>query len=293
MDKTESAPAPLDESRALRRLLVRGLRREGAGKLCKEESPDSTLWAELVSVALLSSALLGLVIFAVERLGWSFWGTVGALVLAPPVALALTKLATPALPYLLVLLGWAVAGAVQLAGPGLGALALTHALPFAVVFGARWGWGALRLAAGIPLFVPVALIVVLSPLLSEDPWRLGAVAGSQLVALAVVAILPLLGLVAGHLLRLSVTETFAAAAERLSPEREEETLALVKKLGREEDEEHIDEQKARARLRHAYEAPFPGDRAPQIAETVSRAFSDAPFSGWCPLRRASPQRSGA
>jgi hypothetical protein len=272
VDSTDSAPAPLDESRALRRLLVRGLRRKGAGKLCKEEPSDFTLGAELFSVALLSSALLGLLICAVARLEWTLWGTAGALVLALLGAAALAKLATPVLPYLLVLLGWAIAGVVQLAGPGLGALALTHALPFAIVFGARWGWRALRLAAGIPLFVPVALIVVLSPLLSEDPWRLGAAAGSQLVALTVVAIIPLLGLVAGRLLRLSVTDTFTAAAERVTPQREDKALALIKKLGREEDGERLDETKARTHLRRAYEAPFPAERAPQIAETVGRAF---------------------
>ena len=53
MPKTE---CKLDESRALRRLLVRGLRREGAGKLCKEEPSDFTLGGELFSVALLCSA---------------------------------------------------------------------------------------------------------------------------------------------------------------------------------------------------------------------------------------------
>ena len=277
------SPAPLDESRALRRLLVRGLRREGAGKLCKEEPSDFTLGAELFSVALLCSALLGLLIFAVEQLGWTIWGTAGALVLALLSAAALAMLTSPAVPYLLVLLGWAISGVVQLAGPGLGALALTHALPFAVVFGARWGWGALRLAAGIPLFIPVALIVVLSPFLSEDPWRLGAAAGWQLVALAVVAVLPLLALVAARLLRLSVADTFAAAAERLSPEREDEALELVNKLGREEDEEQLDETKARTRLRRAYEAPFPADRAPQFAGTVSRVFKQRAVLRLLPL----------
>jgi len=273
MPRTDSTtPAALDESRVLRRLLVRGLRGEGAGKLCKEEPSDFTLGSELLSVALLCSALLGLVIFAVDQLGWTLWGTAGVLVLVLLGAAALTKLATPGLPYLVVLLGWAIAGIVQLAGPGLGAFALTHGLPFAIVLGARWAWRALRLAAGIPLFVPVALIVVLSPLLSEDPWRLGAVAGWQLVALAVVAILSLLAFVGARLLRLSVLDAFTAAAKRLSPEREDDALELVEKLGREEDEERLDEKKARARLRRAYEAPFPADRAPQIAETVSRAF---------------------
>lgn len=268
------APSAIDEPRALRRLLVRGLREEGARKLCKEEPSDFTLRSELLSVALLCSALLGLVIFAVDQLGWSFWDTIAALVLALLGAVAAAKLTTPLVPYLLVLLGWTIAGVVQLAGPGLDALFLSHGLPFAIILGARWGWRALRLAAGIPLFVPVALIVVLLPLLSEDPWRLGAAAGWQLAALAAVAITSLLALVAARFLRLSLTDVFDAAAERLAttPKPEDEALELVKKLWREEDRDRLDEERVRKRLRLAYEAPLPAERAPQIADTIGRGF---------------------
>ena len=68
-----------------------------------------------------------------------------------------------------------------------------------------------------------------------------------------------------------MSDTFAAVAERVTPEREEEeALELVKKLAREEDGERIDEEKARKRLCHAYQAPFPAERAPDTAETIGR-----------------------
>src|SRR5215217_6572621 len=113
----------LDRALGLRRLLVRGLRREGAGKLCKDEPSDFTLRGELVSISLLGSALLGLLIVAVDLFGWSIWGAVGALVLTLLAAVGITALSTPVIPYLIVLAAWVGAGVLQLTGPGLGALA--------------------------------------------------------------------------------------------------------------------------------------------------------------------------
>lgn len=175
--------------------------------------------------------------------------------------------------YLTLLLSWLGVGLFELLTGGLGALWPTHVLPFAVTVGAQLAVRAVRLSTHVPLFVPLALIIVLLPLLTEDPWRLASSSGARLVWLAVIALVPLGVLFAVRLARLSVKDVMADAAERVSQSaaNEREVFKTLKGVHNDRDGLLVEEEVDRY-LEIAHANAWTEAELTQTAESVDRAF---------------------
>jgi hypothetical protein len=154
-----------------------------------------------------------LVVWLVVVLHLSIWqagGAVGALV----VSLALLLMRTRSLHLILVLIVglWLATGAASLVLGGLGLAAATHVLAFVLIALVVVMWRTISLASRIPFLLPVALLVVFLPLLTEDLWAIGAEIGVQLVAVGVVAVGPPLVLLIVRYWRVNVTAELAEAS---------------------------------------------------------------------------------
>ncbi|MEV4224757.1 hypothetical protein [Nonomuraea sp. NPDC049725] len=255
-------------------MLVQWLRANGYRKLCKGEVRNYEKKSKAISVNIVLSILLGLTIFTFYRLDWSLWASAGVILGAFGVIVILhitlkvpAKLGTYAILYL-----WLALGGWQLWIGDSKGLLLSHALPFLVIIGTGISFRSLRLSFHVPLFVPVALIVVLLPLLTEDPWRLAATAGARLAWLAGVSILPLAVLLVIRLARLQVVPVFQFAAEKIdnNANRVEELFRQLKKYqsdthGKSQPEE------LKARLSECY-ASLSSEDAGRAVMAADRAF---------------------
>ncbi|WP_433264247.1 hypothetical protein ACQPZF_34515 [Actinosynnema sp. CS-041913] len=193
-------------------LAVRALRSLRFGEVCPHEAHDGANTGRLVSATLSLSALIGLFLHlvVVERFDAVVAsGAVGGVYLlsVAPGVLGMDRK-----------LGWLAVQALWLAAlmrsiaEDLSALVMvTHLLPVALVFLGRWAMEAAELALRVPLFVPAALVLVLAPLFTEDPWQFAAAAGWR-VALVALAVVPLAALVVARFRRLPLTGVFDRAA---------------------------------------------------------------------------------
>ena len=199
MAKTASPSTPVRPTVSPRILLARSLRANGNGTLCKSEKRDYSVGSTRLSIAIMCAVSLSLLLYAFYYLEWSLSSVVGSLLGFVLLIILLVgfKVFSATLVAVLILL--------TAAGCGLWLMALRHnftaaavvyGVPFLLVIVVRLGYPALRKAVRLPLFVPVAFIVVLSPLLTEDPWRLAAAAGTRLALLGVLTVLPLAALLA-------------------------------------------------------------------------------------------------
>jgi VIT1/CCC1 family predicted Fe2+/Mn2+ transporter len=265
--------SPPDDA-ILKKMLVQWLRANGYRKLCKREERNYEKKSEAISVNIVSSVLLGLVIFAFYRLNWSLWASVGAVTAALMVTVILhmtlkmpAKLGTYTFLYL-----WIGIGVWLLWGGDTRTLFLSHALPFMIVVGGRISFRALLLSFRVPLFVPVALIIVLLPLLTEDPWRLATAAGSQLAWLAGVSIIPLAVLLVVKLVRIQILPVFQLAAEKIDNDanRSEEAFKLIKEYESNKNGK-LDSEAVKSRLDNCYTSISP-ENANRAVEAASRAF---------------------
>lgn len=274
-----------DEKKNLtpRQLLARALRADGYRKLCKEDPSDYSLGGRRISVNLLLSIMLGLIVYAVIDLRWSLLASVVA-ILSSLVAFAVLigYLRFPSrLTYLTYVALWFAAAFAQLVAGDLRGLAVTHALPFGIVLGVRWAISALQLTVHVPFFIPLALIIVLLPLLTEDPWRLSSVAGPRVGLLAAVSALPLAALYVIRLARLSTISVLASAAEVLSKDAEAPGRAfkVLDKLRDKNGEEGIDEDAATAQFGRSYRGPDA-----RTAVTIAASAAKVAFR-WRAMRR--------
>ena len=212
MAEQESSSKRTVEDRAL---LVRALRRDRFKGICKSEPRDYTVAGTRLSVLLLSAILASLTFFIIFVFGWSVWTAIPSVfvsLLAGVVAIW-ARAASPLQIYLLYVVLW-VAGAVYLLLCGTWQQVLVvYIVPALVALAIHGSFFAFRLAATIPLFVPVALLLVLAPLLTEDPWKFAATAGDRIAYLALLALTPLVLILFTRLVRISVRDIFRDAIQ--------------------------------------------------------------------------------
>lgn len=175
-------------------LAFRALRLHGGKALLTGEKPDYSVGANRVSVWLLIYILASLAFLAVTELKWSVVTaifSIMALLVGGAFAMYF-KSCTARSFYLFFVLLWLVSFGWLVVSGRWSAVLVAYILPIIVVMAVKWGLSALSLAVTIPLFIPVVFIVVLAPLLTEDPWRLASEAGFiRIGVLASVSIIPL------------------------------------------------------------------------------------------------------
>ncbi|MEV1333740.1 hypothetical protein AB0J20_29675 [Micromonospora costi] len=202
----------------LRQLLARALRKQGFGEICKEEPGKSSRWADVASQNLLLSVLLGLLLFASFRFGWHLWLT-ASIIFGSLLLLVFAVMAggcTNMLGYLAYVIAWLALGVYLLGNRDYDSLLLTHVLPFFLVIGGRWAARAVRFTTHIPFFIPITLLLILTPLISEDPWRVASASGWRIGVLAAVALTPLCVYLLIRLARLDVATTLFSVVETLN-----------------------------------------------------------------------------
>jgi hypothetical protein len=219
---SSSADLPVDD--LIRVLLVRRLRADGLRALCRNSSSDFTVGANRMSQFLVSSILLSLTIYGgvVTPLGALSTALGIGLALLIMATLIATRRSSPSVAYVFVAL-W-IGAALHLAVTGQwSTLSMTHVAPFAIVLAAIVSVRALLWVGKVPFVVPVGFIIVLAPLLTEDPWRLASAAGTRLLILAPVACLPLFVLAATSIFRvepmLELADANAEFGSQVQPER--------------------------------------------------------------------------
>ncbi|WP_144022569.1 hypothetical protein [Asanoa hainanensis] len=200
---------------SLKTLSIRVLRRRGFGRVCKGEPTDTVRFSIILSQNILSGILLGINFYFVFHLGLVFWQTV-LLTFASLVVLAvLMRLgaATAGVAYFLYFALWSVLLGVVIYKDDLASALLTFGVPFLIVSLGRWALGAVKVTRHIPFFVPLALIFVLLPLLTEDPWRLASASGSRIAYLALCSSLPLVFLLVLRIWKLDFGAILNSAVE--------------------------------------------------------------------------------
>ncbi|TDD63549.1 hypothetical protein [Actinomadura rubrisoli] len=263
-----------ENDKIIKLLLTRTLRVRGFRKLCKSEESDYHIGATNLSVNLLFSILLGLAIFATQELALHFWEAAilvtGSLFLV--VIAALIIKASQIFGYILFLATWIGAGAYEL-WQGQTGVFWSHIFPFTLVLAVRWSWSALKVAWRVPLFIPLALILVLLPLLTEDPWRLASDAHSRIPWVAGVSIGPLAFLFIARLIRINPDEVINAASSRiLSREKTAETALALIKENKADDDGELDDDDALFRLRLAFPSSVDTQRLEKTAQAARRAL---------------------
>jgi hypothetical protein len=203
-------------------LTIRALRLHGGNALCVEETRDYKVGAARLSTWLLIYILTSLVFLAVSELRWTISTAIGAIVsllLFGVFALYLKSLTAQSF-YLFVVVIWLVGfGWILIDGNGRD-LFVVYVVPMLLAVGVRLGIDALKLAATIPLFIPVVFIVVLAPLLTEDPWRLATEAGpGRVVLLFGLSVIPLTVFAVRRVLRNSTQDSLTRAFERVDTDK--------------------------------------------------------------------------
>jgi hypothetical protein len=253
----------LDPDSYLRQGLVQALRKEHFGKLCSAEERDSSHMANLLSQTITWSMVASLVLWLDAGVGFDIWQSGGIVALflfaLAAYAGATKRFRTAAL---IIFLAWAASAVFSALQDGLSSAALTHLLPFAIVIVSIWMWGAIRLAVSIPFLLPLALIVVFVPLLTQDLWIVGDEIDGQLVAVAIVALGPLSLFIAFRYARTDLRLLLVEAIERLGADQPQEG-------------ERAAEAVINAPRKEGVEAPTKGWLAERIGPSYLRADPEA------------------
>jgi hypothetical protein len=269
--KTEAKPVDL------RMLLNRALRAQGYWKLCKAQGSDYSVVSNKLSRFLVIAILVGSAVSVNRIFDLSLWHSI-EIVLGAIVAWVVVVLITGApagiFAYISLFLWLIGAGGYLAITHEFSVLVFTHLLPFGVVLAAQWTGGAMKLAGHVPFFVQLALIIVLLPLLSEDPWRLAAEAGGRRIAmLAALSIIPLCYVLVLRIVKTDTETTFAQAAARIEAEptrySADATQFLLKKM-REAGEVELADDRVQGEIETAY-----GRMSTYIGEVITlgrRAF---------------------
>ncbi|WP_143766960.1 hypothetical protein [Micromonospora sp. L5] len=224
-----------------------------------------------MSIYLMFSILLGLWIYSITHLDWNAWWALTAIIMSLFVGGALigyAKLSAKAF-YLFFLGLWGASFAHLIIVDGFDAVLPTHVLPLVIVPTLRGVGSAATIATQLPLFIPVSLIIVLLPLLTEDPWRLAAAARDRLGWFAALALLPPMMLLAWRIMRTQSANVLHTAADRLSGLSDRDAVALreIKKMRHSRDQE-LDEASMRREIRSAMETDQPEEAAARILEAA-------------------------
>lgn len=267
----ESVSVKLGQQDLLRLLLVRWLRVNGHRKLCKGEPADYSWRSARISVNFIFSILLGLWIYSIIHLGWGPWqglGVISGVLLVGGALIGYGRL-SPALFYLLFLILWLGLAVELVLRQGIDSTLSTHLLPLVLVPTLRGIGSAARIAVQLPLFIPVALIIVLLPLLTEDPWRLAAESRGRLAWFAGLALLPPLVLLAWRILRSDPRVILESATERLSAfaDHDKRVLKAIKKM-RHGSDEILDDDVAKRGIVSALAQDHPDGTALKLLEAA-------------------------
>lgn len=279
-------PSELDRIRRTRRpnraeveprvLAVRALRSLGFDSVCAGELEDHANSGRMFSGSLSTATVVGLALslHVVARFGvlLSFGYVIGAVVVL--IALSLVDVLTPKRVLAVLVLAWMIAGVLIIVNGRSVDILLTHMLPFVVVLVARWCIRAGQLAIRIPLFIPAALVIVLAPLLTSDPWQFVAQAKGRLVWVAIIAIVPLLTLVLVKFWRIPLDRVFDRAADVVKNDTER-SIAIGMRMLRSRclTREHWPEPKRLRRfLNQSYSDHVLRSEVPQLRDLAASAF---------------------
>ncbi len=262
----------------LRKSLAQALRKERYGRLCRSEPSDFSHSGNILSQILTWWMVVSLAFWLFIRVDLSIWqaaGVVAGLLLVLAGFAGATKRFGTAL--LIIFFLWIASGVASYRVAGSDGLLVTHVVPLGVVLIAAMMWSAISLASRIPVLLPVAVIVVFLPLLTQDLWVVGDAVGLQLIAVAAVALGPPLLFLGA---RFSKTDVKRLFAEVTAPTSEgslsrREILQAIKEAPRtEEKAEPPEDAWLWGRLHAAYENA--GDfskNAEEMAGDIGKTFT--------------------
>jgi hypothetical protein len=256
---------------AVRRALTAGLRSERLGVLCKDEPGRHELSSERLSQGFMSFFALGDVLFlASGAVLPPLLGVIGFFV----VVVAIAAWVSPGAGALVVLLLWGGSALHQLLDGGFSQLAATHLLPalavLAVVAGARIA----RFVRGVPLLLPVVLVVLFAPLLTADLWQVADdLKPRELVFVFSLSVVPFI-LVLTPQLRRSARSAFLRAAEEMDgdPGAAEEAADWLKKVARDSDPDLPEQKQVVEILAPYFASSAVALEAPEIQERLAKTL---------------------
>ncbi len=254
---------------AVRKALVAGLRSERLGVLCKDEPGRYELGGERLSQALMSFFALGDLLFlASGELLAPLLGTIGFFV----IVIILAARVSPTVGALAIVLFWLASGAYQLLAIGLAALAATHGLPALVVVAVIAALRIARFVRGVPLLLPVVLVILFAPLLTADLWQLAADLGAhELAYVFCLTILPFLLVLAPQLWR-NARSAFLRAAEAVEEDEAAlaEAAAALEKAARDDDPDLPERERLLVIIKECFSSEAIEREAPEIQQRISR-----------------------
>jgi hypothetical protein len=255
--------------------LVQALRKEHFGRLCKGEPSGWMHLSSVLSQGMTWSMVLALAVWLLVRVELTLWqavGAVGVFLVLLALFAAATKRFGVAASFIVVL--WIAAGVQSFVVAGLAGLFVTNILPFALLALAVWTWRVLVLASAVPFLLPVALVVVFLPLLTQDLWILGDEIGIQLLSVAAVALAPPLLFLALRYRRIDVRAQLLSALEGLETAgaTKDELLAAIKSAPREVAEQPPSDNWMWGQLRGAFEGSGVGKELIEIADQIRGSF---------------------
>jgi hypothetical protein len=257
---------------AVRRALAAGLRFEGLGALCKDEPGRYELGSERFSYALVSFFALGDILYlASGAVLPPLLGVIGFFVLV----LAIAAKVSPQMGLLTILAVWAGSAIEQLLDGGFSLLTKTHLLPALVVIAVVVAWRIARFIRGVPLLLPVVLVVLFAPLLTADLWQVAHDLGvPELVYVFGLSVLPFL-LVLAPQLRRSARSAFLRAAEEVDDDpaaAAKEAAIRLEKAARESDPSLPEQDQVVRTLAPFFASGAVRKEAPEIQERLSKVL---------------------
>jgi hypothetical protein len=209
-------------------LTVRALRKYGFGVVCAGEPEDHANSGRLFSGTLTSATLIGLVLSLKIGIGLSLLDAILVVITSFLILLlaAITLkpignhgMLVPTIAQIFLLSFWVIVGILMISKGRGSEITITHVAPFAVAVVIRWAIRAVNLATQVPLFIPAALVIVVAPLFTGDPWHFVALARARLFFVAIITITPLLALAVVRFNRLPLDPVFERAAKTVEDNR--------------------------------------------------------------------------
>ena len=203
-------------------LAARVLHGSGFASLLTSASTDLANAGRKFSLSVTLATLFGLFLCQTTYMRWSV--LVALLVTIGLVAVLLFIRIVTGSPSFFVLvaliLGWVLL-VIASASREPTSLLWTVVAPIFLSVVVRWAARVGRLAVQLPLFVPAAIVLVLVPMLTQDPWIFVAhVNPGRIVLLAAVAVTPLVVLVARRVRRTSLEEFLSSVVVEISADQD-------------------------------------------------------------------------
>jgi hypothetical protein len=211
-------------------LTIRALRKIGFAAICELEPPDSANAGRRLSGILAAVVLIGIVLALRIGAGIPYLAGIVIVIAAVFCLVSLSASVKPLGRYGMLIptaalgilvLGWAALGVWFSIKGHVTEIVTAYVFSIFAVLVFRWMGRALKLVAKVPIFVPAALVVVVAPLFTGDPWRFVSAARFRLSYVAIVTLAPLMILVISKFKNLSLDQTFARAADAIAKNPDE------------------------------------------------------------------------